>query len=212
MRAIRLIVGLGNPGAQYEGTRHNAGAFFVRQLARDSALALTSDRNASGEAARGLVAGQDMRLLIPSTYMNESGRSVAGMANYYRIEPDEILIAHDELDIAPGEARFKFDGGHGGHNGLRDIVPALGQRQDFWRLRIGIGHPGSANKVSPWVLNKPSQADREAIEASIDEAIKALPLLLSGDPVKAMTALHSSNHSIPSPESEPPVKTNPVKE
>jgi PTH1 family peptidyl-tRNA hydrolase len=207
LRAIRLIVGLGNPGAQYEGTRHNAGAFFVRQLARDCALELTSDRNASGETARGTVAGHDMRLLIPSTYMNESGRSVAGMAIYYRIEPDEILIAHDELDIAPGEARFKFDGGHGGHNGLRDIVPALGQRQDFWRLRIGIGHPGSANKVSPWVLSKPSQSDREAIEASIDEAIKALPLLLSGDAVKAMTSLHSSNHS-----SAPQIKTPPVKE
>ena len=196
MSAIRLIVGLGNPGAQYEGTRHNAGAFFVRRLAAQYSLTLSADRNALGESARGLVAGHDLRVLVPSTFMNESGRSVAAMANYYRIDPDEILIAHDELDVPPGESRFKHDGGHGGHNGLRDVIPALGGRKDFWRLRIGIGHPGSARQVSGWVLSKASAADQIAIDTSIESAISALPLLLDGDAVKAMTALHSEHHQI----------------
>jgi len=194
--AIRLIVGLGNPGAQYEGTRHNAGAFFVRRLAAQYSLTLSADRNALGESARGLVAGHDLRVLVPSTFMNESGRSVAAMANYYRIDPDEILIAHDELDVPPGESRFKHDGGHGGHNGLRDVIPALGGRKDFWRLRIGIGHPGSARQVSGWVLSKASAADQIAIDTSIASAISALPLLLDGEAVKAMTALHSEHHQI----------------
>ena len=196
MSAIRLIVGLGNPGAQYEGTRHNAGAFFVRRLAAQYSLTLSADRNALGESARGLVAGHDLRMLVPGTFMNESGRSVAAMANYYRIDPDEILIAHDELDVPPGESRFKHDGGHGGHNGLRDVIPALGGRKDFWRLRIGIGHPGSARQVSGWVLSKASAADQIAIDTSIESAISALPLLLDGDAVKAMTALHSEHHQI----------------
>lgn len=196
MSAIRLIVGLGNPGAQYEGTRHNAGAFFVRRLAAQYSLTLSADRNALGESARGLVAGHDLRVLVPSTFMNESGRSVAAMANYYRIDPDEILIAHDELDVPPGESRFKHDGGHGGHNGLRDVIPALGGRKDFWRLRIGIGHPGSARQVSGWVLSKASAADQIAIDTSIESAISALPLLLDGDSVKAMTALHSEHHQV----------------
>ena len=195
MSAIRLIVGLGNPGTQYEGTRHNAGAFFVRRLATQFGLTLAADRNVLGESARGSVAGHDLRLLIPETFMNESGRSVAAMARYYRIEPDAILIAHDELDIPPGESRFKYDGGHGGHNGLRDIIPALGGHRDFWRLRIGIGHPGSAEKVSGWVLSKASASDQAAIDASTESAINALRLLLDGEDVKAMTALHSESYA-----------------
>ena len=195
MSAIRLIVGLGNPGTQYEGTRHNAGAFFVRLLAKRHGLSLNPDRNALGDSARGVIAGHDLRLLVPETYMNESGHSVAAMSRYYRIEPDAILIAHDELDIPAGESRFKHDGGHGGHNGLRDIIPALGGHRDFWRLRIGIGHPGSAKKVSAWVLSKASTADQISIEASIEAAISALPLLLDGEDVKAMTALHSESYA-----------------
>ena len=195
MSAIRLIVGLGNPGTQYEGTRHNAGAFFVRLLAKRHGLSLNPDRNALGDSARGVIAGHDLRLLVPETYMNESGRSVAAMSRYYRIEPDAILIAHDELDIPAGESRFKHDGGHGSHNGLRDIIPALGGHRDFWRLRIGIGHPGSAKKVSAWVLSKASTADQVSIEASIEAAISALPLLLDGEDVKAMTALHSESYA-----------------
>ena len=195
MSAIRLIVGLGNPGTQYEGTRHNAGAFFVRLLAKRHGLTLNPDRNALGDSARGVIAGHDLRLLVPETYMNESGRSIAAMSRYYRIEPDAILVAHDELDIPAGESRFKHDGGHGGHNGLRDIIPALGGHRDFWRLRIGIGHPGSAKKVSAWVLSKASAADQVSIEASTEAAIDALPLLLDGEDVKAMTALHSESYA-----------------
>jgi PTH1 family peptidyl-tRNA hydrolase len=195
LSAIRLIVGLGNPGTQYEGTRHNAGAFFVRLLAKRHGLSLNPDRNALGDSARGVIAGHDLRLLVPETYMNESGRSVAAMSRYYRIEPDAILIAHDELDIPAGESRFKHDGGHGGHNGLRDIIPALGGHRGFWRLRIGIGHPGSAKKVSAWVLSKASTADQISIEASIEAAISTLPLLLDGEDVKAMTALHSESYA-----------------
>ncbi len=194
MSAIRLIVGLGNPGAQYEGTRHNAGAFFVRRLAAQYDLSLATDRNALGESARGNIAGHDLRLLIPETFMNESGRSVAAMARYYRIDAEAILIAHDELDVPPGEARFKCGGGHGGHNGLRDIIPALGGQRAFWRLRLGIGHPGSAKQVSSWVLSKASADDQTAIEASTASALAALPLLLDGDDIKAMTALHSESH------------------
>ena len=124
------------------------------------------------------------------------------MARYYRIETDAILIAHDELEVPPGESRFKYDGGHGGHNGLRDIIPALGGHRDFWRLRIGIGHPGSAKKVSGWVLSKASTADQAAIEASTAAAISALPLLLDGEDVKAMTALHSESYAAQPPQED----------
>jgi PTH1 family peptidyl-tRNA hydrolase len=191
--AIQLIVGLGNPGTQYAGTRHNAGADFVRELARVAGGTLRTDSKYSGEIGEIVFAGHKLRLLIPTTFMNRSGRAVAALANFYKIAPTQMLIAHDELDVPPGSARFKFDGGHGGHNGLRDIVPALGNRKDFHRLRVGIGHPGSAKQVSNYVLSRPPQADRDAIMASIDEAIRALPLLLDGDAGKAMTRLHSFN-------------------
>jgi PTH1 family peptidyl-tRNA hydrolase len=200
--SIQLIVGLGNPGAQYAGTRHNAGEDFVRELARVAGGSLKADSKYSGEVGEVLFAGHKLRLLIPTTFMNRSGRAVAALANFYKIEPPQMLIAHDELDIPPGSARFKFDGGHGGHNGLRDIVPALGNRRDFYRLRVGIGHPGSAAQVSNYVLSKASPADRDAIVASIDEAIRALPLLLDGDATKAMTRLHSFNGA-----SKPPTNT-----
>ncbi len=144
-----------------------------------------------------MFAGHKLRLLIPTTFMNRSGKAVAALANFYKVDAQNMLIAHDELDISPGSARFKFDGGHGGHNGLRDIIPALGNRRDFHRLRIGIGHPGSAKQVSGYVLSKGSPEDRAAIAASIDEAIRALPLLLEGDATKAMTRLHSFNGATP---------------
>ncbi len=198
MAKIRLIVGLGNPGSEYEGTRHNAGAFFVHELARQAGQSLSTESKFFGQTSRVTFANSDLRLLIPTTFMNRSGKAVAALANFYRIDPDEMLIAHDELDIPPGQARFKQGGGHGGHNGLRDIVPALGGSKDFHRLRIGIGHPGHASKVSGYVLAKPSKQDREAIDAVIDEALRALPLLLSGDAVKAMTQLHSVNTLTPS--------------
>ncbi|MFK7829120.1 MAG: aminoacyl-tRNA hydrolase [Congregibacter sp.] len=195
--SIQLLVGLGNPGAQYAGTRHNAGEDFVRELARQSNAVLKPESKYFGDVGKTLVSGHKLRILIPATFMNRSGKSVAALANFFKIEPASILIAHDELDIPPGAARFKFDGGHGGHNGLRDIVPALGNRRDFHRLRIGIGHPGSARQVSDYVLSKPSAEDRHAIDSSIDEAIRALPLLLAGDGTKAMTQLHSFNGKVP---------------
>ena len=191
MSEIKLIVGLGNPGSEYRGTRHNAGAEFVEELARQNGATLQSESKFFGLTGRCTVAGHDVRLLIPTTFMNVSGQSVAAMAKFFKLEPAALLIAHDELDIAPGTARFKQGGGHGGHNGLRDIVPALGNKKDFHRLRIGIGHPGHASRVSGYVLGKPSTQDRERIDASIDEAIRALPLLLDGDATKAMTQLHS---------------------
>ena len=192
-QSIKLIVGLGNPGAQYAGTRHNAGEDFVRELARVAGGTFKADGKYFGEIAEVLFAGHKLRLLIPTTFMNNSGKSVGALANFFKIEPPEILIAYDELDIPVGSARFKFDGGHGGHNGLRDIIPRLGNRKDFHRLRIGIGHPGSASKVSGYVLSKAPQVDRDATNDTIDEAIRALPLLLDGDATKAMTRLHSFN-------------------
>lgn len=191
MTAIKLIVGLGNPGAQYRGTRHNAGADFVEELARQCGSSLQAESKFFGMAGRVTLSGHDLRLLIPTTFMNRSGQAVAAMAQFFKISPQEILVAHDELDIPAGTARFKRGGGHGGHNGLRDIVPALGNNKDFHRLRIGIDHPGHASKVTGYVLGMPSQVDRTRIDACIDEAIASLPLLLDGDDTKAMTRLHS---------------------
>lgn len=191
MTAIKLIVGLGNPGSQYRGTRHNAGADFVEALASQCHASLQAESKFFGLAGWIPLSGHDLRLLIPTTFMNRSGKAVAAMAQFFKIAPEEILVAHDELDIPPGTARFKRGGGHGGHNGLRDIVPALGNNKDFYRLRIGIGHPGHASKVTGYVLGAPSQVDRSRIDACIEEAIAALPLLLDGDATKAMTRLHS---------------------
>jgi len=191
--SIRLIVGLGNPGEKYIGTRHNAGADFVSAVAKLNAIELKADKKVAGRIGRGIVNGQDIRLLIPDTFMNHSGKAVGLAAKYFQISPEHILIAHDELDMPPGASRFKFDGGHGGHNGLRDIIPALGGSRAFWRLRVGIGHPGQANKVSAWVLNKASKIEQALIDQSQDEAIRALELLMAGDDVKAMTQLHSND-------------------
>ena len=193
MTAIKLIAGLGNPGKEYRGTRHNAGADFVEELARQCGSSLQVESRFFGLTGRVTLSGHDLRLLIPTTFMNLSGKSVAAMAGFFKIAPENILVAYDELDIPAGSARFKQGGGLGGHNGLRDIVPALGNDKNFHRLRIGIGHPGHASKVTGYVLGAPSRVDRERIDASIDEAIAALPLLLDGDSTKAMTRLHSFN-------------------
>ena len=193
MTAIKLIAGLGNPGKEYRGTRHNAGADFVEELARQCGPSLQVESRFFGLTGRITLSGHNLRLLIPTTFMNLSGKSVAAMAGFFKIAPENILVAYDELDIPAGSARFKQGGGLGGHNGLRDIVPALGNDKNFHRLRIGIGHPGHASKVTGYVLGAPSQVDRERIDASIDEAIAALPLLLDGDSTKAMTRLHSFN-------------------
>ena len=191
MSAIQLIVGLGNPGREYEDTRHNAGALFVAELARQHNCTLKQEAKFFGLTGRIQLDGCDIRLLIPITFMNRSGQAAAAMAQFYKVDIENILVAHDELDIAPGTARFKQGGGHGGHNGLRDIIARMSNNKNFHRLRIGIGHPGSAAEVSNYVLRAASQSDRRLIEACIDESIDSLPLLLNGDSAKAMNRLHS---------------------
>ena len=191
MTAIQLIVGLGNPGPEYEQTRHNAGALFVERIASAQRVNLTADRKYFGLTAKFSHQGQDVRLLIPTTYMNRSGQAVAALANFFRIAPDAILVAHDELDLPPGIAKLKKGGGHGGHNGLRDIIAQLGNNKDFHRLRLGIGHPGDSTKVSGFVLGKAPRAEQEKLDASIDFALGVLPDILAGDWTRAMRELHS---------------------
>lgn len=191
MSSIKLIVGLANPGAEYAATRHNAGAWFVDLLAERHNQSLKEESKFYGYTARLNVAGADVRLLVPTTFMNLSGKAVAAMATFYRIAPDEILVAHDELDLPPGVAKFKQGGGHGGHNGLKDIISKLGNTQDFHRLRIGIGHPGDRNKVVGFVLGKPQAAEQTLIDNAIDEAARCTELWLKEDRLKAMNRLHS---------------------
>lgn len=191
MSTIKLIVGLGNPGREYEETRHNAGAIFVEELARQHNAGLSEESKFFGLTGRILIAGQDVRLLIPTTFMNRSGQAVAAMMNFYKLDIEEVLVAHDELDIDVGTARFKQGGGHGGHNGLRDIISRCGNNKNFHRLRIGIGHPGSAEKVTGHVLNKAPAAEHQQMLDAIDEAIRALPDAITGDWAKAMNYLHT---------------------
>lgn len=190
MAGLRLIVGLGNPGADYDRTRHNAGFWFVDALAERANARWGIDSKLHGEIAKAEVAGHTLWLLKPSTFMNASGRSVAAALRYWKIEPSECLVAHDELDLAPGTARLKFDGGHGGQNGLRDIAAHLGHGK-YHRLRVGIGHPGDKNKVTPWVLGRPGRDDEAAIREAIDDALRVLPLALAGDFNEAMKRLHT---------------------
>ncbi|WP_417760384.1 aminoacyl-tRNA hydrolase [Shewanella sp.] len=191
MTDIKLIVGLGNPGAEYERTRHNAGAWYVEQLARQYGANLVPDSKYFGLTARLTVKGRDVRLLIPTTFMNLSGKAVAALANFFRIEPQQMLVAHDELDMPPGVAKFKLGGGHGGHNGLKDIIAKMGNNKDFYRLRIGIGHPGDKNLVSGFVLGKAPQTEQQLLDATIDEAVRATDILLTDDLTKAMNRLHA---------------------
>lgn len=184
-------MGLANPGPQYENTRHNAGAWFVEELARSYQIPLTADSKYHGLFGRGLINNQDVRLLIPTTFMNLSGKSVASVAQFFKLTPDNILVAHDELDKDPGEIRLKKDGGHGGHNGLRDIISQLGNQRDFYRLRVGIGHPGDKSKVTNFVLGKPTATERNNIDDAIYEAVRNINDIISGNHDKAMQHLHS---------------------
>ncbi len=187
---IQLIVGLGNPGADYETTRHNAGAWFVLQLAHHTHTQLRHETKFHGFYGAAHLHEQDVHLLIPSTYMNLSGQAVSALANYYKISPNAILVAHDEIDLPVGDIRLKFDGGHGGHNGLRDIIRHLNTNQ-FHRLRIGVGHPGVSREVVDYVLKPPKKSEREQIDAALHEAEQTLPELLSGQFQKAMHKLHT---------------------
>ncbi|MBT3206546.1 MAG: aminoacyl-tRNA hydrolase [Gammaproteobacteria bacterium] len=186
---IRLIVGLGNPGANYHSTRHNAGFWLVDEIARDHSIALRNETRFHGEVGKINSSGKDIYLLKPTTFMNKSGQSVAALSKYFKISPEQILVMHDELDLEPGDNRLKKSGGHGGHNGLRDIINHLGK--EFIRLRIGIGHPGDRNQVVNYVLKAPSKIDLERIEDASWQAIKIMPTLLSGEFEKAMQQLHT---------------------
>jgi len=190
--SVQLIVGLGNPGQQYEQTRHNAGAEFVSELVKNCHGELRPDKKFFGLHAKIRLGNNDCHCLIPTTFMNRSGQSVAAIANFYKIPVDAILVAHDELDIPPGTARFKQDGGHGGHNGLRDIISHLSTRE-FKRLRLGIGHPGDRSQVVDFVLKRAPKSELEMLEASIDEAIRHLPEVLQGNWNKAQTLLNGFN-------------------
>lgn len=191
MAGLRLIVGLGNPGPEHARTRHNAGFRFVDALAEKEGVRFGLESKLFGETAKIHIAGEPVWLLKPSTYMNLSGKSVVAALRYWKIAPEEALLAHDELDLAPGTARLKFDGGHGGQNGLRDTMQLLGNGS-FHRLRIGIGHPGHKDKVTGWVLGKPGKDDEMLIGRAIDDAIEVLPLAVRGNFMDAMTRLHTS--------------------
>ncbi|QVL50688.1 MAG: aminoacyl-tRNA hydrolase [Thiocapsa sp.] len=188
---IRLIVGLGNPGEQYEATRHNVGFWLVDRIAEDFRETFRAESKFFGQLARVRVDGGELRLLKPSTYMNRSGQSIAAVARFYSIPPEQILVAHDELDHPVGQVRLKQGGGHAGHNGLRDTIAALGGSRDFWRLRIGIAHPGDRTLVTGYVLGRPSKADAEQINASLADAERILDDLVAGRFQIAMNRLHS---------------------
>jgi PTH1 family peptidyl-tRNA hydrolase len=187
---IRLIVGLGNPGAQYEDTRHNAGFWFVDEVARLTGATLRPEPRFHGLAARIMLEGHELWLLKPTTFMNRSGQAAAALARFYKITPEQILIAHDEIDLPVGQIKLKYAGGHGGHNGLRDLHAHFGT-PNYWRLRLGVDHPGNKDLVVDYVLHAPSKVDRARIDGVIDEACRQLPALLRSEAAAVMNHLHS---------------------
>ncbi len=189
MANISLIVGLGNPGKEYAQTRHNAGAWFVERLADQYGISLKADPKFHGISGRGTIEGQDVRLLLPTTFMNRSGQSVVPFAKFYQIAPESMLIAHDELDMDPGIIRLKTGGGHGGHNGLRDIVPHTGP--NLHRLRIGIGHPGAKERVSGHVLSKAPRNEQDLMDNAIAHAMSRIKMLVHGDVAQAMNQINA---------------------
>ena len=202
---IRLLVGLGNPGPEYQATRHNAGFWFIGEVARQLGTTLVPERSYFGLVARVNRPEGPIWLLEPMTFMNLSGKSVAGLARFFKIAPNEILVVHDELDLLPGHAKMKLGGGHGGHNGLKDIHAQLGSA-DYWRLRLGIGHPGVKAEVVNYVLRKPPAEQREAIDKSIAQSLGALDLVLAGDMDKALMKIHAQP---PRPKTPKPAKPAP---
>ncbi|MES2218117.1 MAG: aminoacyl-tRNA hydrolase [Pseudomonadota bacterium] len=187
---ILLIVGLGNPGAEYEHTRHNAGEWFVRSLADDANVVLRPTTKFHGAHGIATVKGHECHLLVPSTFMNLSGQAVQAVASYYKIPSAAILIAHDEIDLPVATVRLKFDGGDGGHNGLGDIISHLNTKK-FYRLRIGVGHPGMRKDVVDYVLSPPSKSERKEINSALQAAESILPLVMKGEFQQAMHLLHS---------------------
>ena len=191
MHKIKLFVGLGNPGGQYLETRHNVGFWWIDFIGQNHKLSLKNSKKYFGEFSKHNEDGE-VFFLKPSTFMNDSGKSVQALAKFYKIEPEEILVIHDELDIQPGTAKLKLGGGHGGHNGLKSIQTCLGSN-NFWRLRIGVGHPGDKNKVIGYVLNKPSKIEMQLIQESIINSYKVFSYIMLGQFEKAMLNLHSVN-------------------
>lgn len=188
---LELIVGIGNPGKDYADTRHNAGVWYVDLLADQYGGSFKAEKKFFGRIASISIAGKELRLLVPDTYMNESGKSVAALVNFYKIAPEAIMVAHDEIDFPTGKVRFKQNGGLAGHNGLRDISRKLAGTTDFNRLRLGVGHPGHQAGVTGHVLGKVSKVDRQMIDTCIDESLRATPLAVSGDWQGAMQQLHN---------------------
>ena len=187
---IKAIVGLGNPGPKYSQTRHNAGFWFIEELARASAVSFLPEKKFHGEIAKLISGANNVWLLKPGTFMNRSGLSLKSLLSFYRIEPQNVLVIHDEIDLPAGEIKLKSGGGHGGHNGLRDIINQLGSK-DFLRLRIGVGHPGSKDQVVDYVLQRASKNEMIDIDVAMTSALKTMPDLLSGNLEQAMQALHS---------------------
>ena len=187
---LKVIVGLGNPGSKYTETRHNAGFWFIEEVARAYSATFRTDKKFHGEVAKVSIEGKEIWLLKPDTFMNLSGRAVQSLLSFYRITAEQLLVAHDEIDLDPGTAKLKTGGGHGGHNGLRDIINQLGTK-DFHRLRIGVGHPGNKDQVVDFVLHNASRDERMLIDSDIDDAVRVLPDLASGAFEQAMQKLHS---------------------
>ena len=196
MSGIRLIAGLGNPGPEYLRNRHNAGFWFADVLATGEGQRFGFENRLHAAACRLPIGGEQVRVIKPDTFMNESGRAVVAALNYWKLAPEELLVVHDDLDLPPGTARLKFDGGHGGQNGVRDIIAQLGHGK-FHRLRIGIGHPGDRNRVTQWVLGNPSAVDEDLMLDAITHALHVLPLAVAGDFNEATKRLNTTRDSGP---------------
>ena len=188
---LKLIVGLGNPGPQHDSNRHNAGVIFLHQLCKSYGGNLRGESKFFGEFGAINIAGNDVKLLFPSTFMNHSGKAVAAVCKFFKIEPKNALVAYDEIDFDVGIARLKEGGGHGGHNGIRDIINAFGGNRDFYRLRIGVGHPGDKSKVSNHVLSNPSRSEADLIKGVIEDAVHVMPKAVTGEWEEAMRLLHT---------------------
>ena len=189
--SLKLIVGLGNPGPQHDSNRHNAGVIFLHHLCKSYGGSLRGESKFFGECGSINIAGQDIKILFPTTFMNNSGKAVAAICNFFKIEPKNMLVAYDEIDFEVGVTRFKEDGGHGGHNGIRDIISAIGGKRDFYRLRIGVGHPGHKSMVANYVLNNPSRSEADLIMADVEDAIRVMPHAAVGEWEEAMRLLHT---------------------
>ncbi|MBE0362496.1 peptidyl-tRNA hydrolase, PTH1 family [Pseudoalteromonas ulvae UL12] len=191
MNSIQMLVGLANPGPEYAKTRHNAGAWFIEELAARYNCILKHDPKYHGLTGKIIIQGQEFKLLIPTTYMNLSGKSVSSLANFFKIPAEDILVAHDEMDLPPGVAKFKRGGGHGGHNGLKDIIAKMSNNKEFMRLRIGVGHPGHKELVTGWVLGKAPQTEQQLMDAAVDEAVRCMEIVAKEGVLKAQNRLHS---------------------